>query len=256
MGSNSCGAGWMVMVRFFCSDLHEQMEVVKLDREEAHHARVMRIRESDTVFVLTGRGLEITGTIHFRRSNDVYIQVSSARQVDRMSKFCILGLAMPECRNTLAKIIRSAVELGVTGVCLLITHYSGFRKTGDVVKYMTRLKSIMISACKQSGQLWLPSLPDPMDLKEFFASLPKDVSIYVGWEPELNGSQSELKSDPQTRSGFAWIIGPEGGWSPEDLSVIQSSKPICIRFGTATLTMHVAAIAGLAALKTHVSMWN
>ncbi len=243
------------VMRFYSINADIQSDFIKLEREEAHHARVRRLRENDKVSVINGKGLECTGHIHFCQSGEVYVKAQEIRQIERASKRCILGVAVPECRNTAALVIKSAVELGITDLCLLITRYSGFRKTGNVNKFMTRWKKIMISACKQSGRLWLPHLPNPMELNEFYSCVPHDIMICVGWEPGLSDSVNDLPHIENSGSDFAWVVGPEGGWSIEDQTVIREWKPLYIQFGSGTLTTAVAVIAGLAALKTRFDGW-
>lgn len=245
------------MIRFFNFDASEVDTIVRLDASESHHARnVLRLREGEHVGVLNGKGLEITGILEFEGKRHALVRTREVRYVEKPANSCILGFAVTESRDTDALIIRNSVELGVTGICNLISRYCGFRKSGDKNKFIQRRHRILTGACKQSGQLWLPEMTGPMPLEDFLEGLPDNIRVFAGWEPGLEDTEWIQSAVPESPEGFAWIVGPEGGWSREDLNVMKTWGTLFIRLGSNTLTTPVAAVSGLAALKTSIGDWK
>jgi 16S rRNA (uracil1498-N3)-methyltransferase len=245
------------MIRFFNSDMSANDTIVRLDAAESHHAKnVLRLREGECVGVLNGKGLEITGTLEFEGKRHVKIRTRGVRYVEKPVKSCILGFAVTESRDTDALIIRSSVELGVTGICNLISRYCGYRKCGDTDKFIRRRHRILTGACKQSGHLWLPELTGPLPLEDFLEGCRNTVRVFAGWEPGLGEMVLNHSAFPESSDGFVWVVGPEGGWSREDLNIMKTWGVFFIRLGTHTLTTPVAAVAGLAALKTSIGDWR
>ncbi len=244
-------------MRFYCSQIPETQDFLLLSKEEAHHARrVLRLEHGQSVIVLDGKGHEATGILEFPDPGTALVRILSRRNVDCISQHRILGIAVPENRDTLALIVRSAVELEVTQIVFLITRFSGVRMSGNVEKYMDRWTKSMIAACKQSGRLWFPAIRGPANLDPFLRSLPQNLAVCVGWEPALEGIPEDVSEIPMAVNGFVWIVGPEGGWSKDDRSVLAGFKVHCIRLGHLTLTSHVATIAGISALRTMFRDWS
>ncbi len=230
--------------------------MIKLDSTESHHAKnVLRLRNGEHVRVLNGKGLEIEGLLEFKSGQNASVNVLSARYLDKLTKTCILGFVATENRDTDALIIRSAVEIGVAEIYVLISQYTGYRQSGNKNKFMERRYKIMVGACKQSGQLWLPKIAGPMKLEEFFDDLQDSVPAFVGWEPDLGMMEKAQPPLQAPSDGFAWIVGPEGGWSPLDISVLEKRGVTFMSLGSSTLTSPVAAIAGLTALKICFEDW-
>jgi len=244
-------------MRFFCADMPETPNVIVLDRKESHHLRrVVRLREGHLVKVINGCGTEALGAVRFRDEHTVIVEVQSIRFVGKPDTHCILGCAVPENKDTMAAIIRYAVELGVSSISLIASRYSGVRKSGNIIKYMDRWQNVMIGASKQCGALWLPTIQDPVALDVFFESLPAGVCHFVGCEPGIESDPVCLDDMLPCNAGISWIVGPEGGWSPEDRDLIKLFKPYYLQVGSLTLTSQVAAVTGLAILKTHFRLWH
>lgn len=202
-----------------------------------------------------GLGTEAIGRLVFSGSGSVHVEIETIHYFERKGPYSIVGLAIPDNRDALSKAIRSVVQLGVDRISLLTTCYCGLRKSTNVMRYMDRWRKAIIAAGKQCGRRWLPDLTGPEDLQEFFTTIPEDIDVYIGGEPGLTGLQWESVGRPDELSGFAWIVGPEGGWSREDCRVMNRWNPHYIQLGNLTLTSEVAAITGLAVLKTLLGIW-
>ncbi|MGB3975276.1 MAG: RsmE family RNA methyltransferase [bacterium] len=242
--------------RFFNPETVAEDEVIYLDTAESHHARnVLRLRQGEQVQVLNGKGLEVTGILEFKSGRNAQVKKLTVRYLDKPEKPCILGFAATDNRDSDALIIRSAVEMGVTEISVLISQYAGFKQSGDTNRFLERRHKIMVGACKQSGRLWLPEITGPMKLEDFLDSVSKSVQVFAGWEPGLGKSMPSFLPSQIQQKGFAWIVGPEGGWSSSDVSILDKKGVSLISLGSSTLTSPVAAIAGLAALKVIFDDW-
>lgn len=244
-------------MRFFCVDTASGKNPVQLDSDESHHIRrVLRLKHDQPVTLFDGMGTEASGTLILPESGPASVQILTSRFYQQDSNQCIAGVAIPDNRDALALMIRSLVQLDVSRITLLESRYCGVKKAGNIARYMERWKGAVLAASKQCGRRWFPVFTGLMDLESFFRSLPDGLPTYVGWEPVLNGIPDDVSSLKPRPEGFAWIVGPEGGWSEEDWLVMSRWNPSRLRFGNLTLTSEVAAIAGISALKTQFGCWR
>lgn len=105
--------------------------------------------------------------MEFKSGRNAQVKKLTVRYLDKPEKPCILGFAATDNRDSDALIIRSAVEMGVTEISVLISQYAGFKQSGDTNRFLERRHKIMVGACKQSGRLWLPEITGPMKLEDF-----------------------------------------------------------------------------------------
>ena len=54
---------------------------------------------------------------------------------------------------------------------------------------------------------------------------------------------------------IVWIVGPEGGWSEKEISLLDRQNICKVRMGSLTMTTRVAAVSGFAALLAGLKYW-
>ncbi len=219
--------------RFFCALLPETVEVI-LDGPEAHHlAKVMRLPVGERVALFNGVGIVATADITAIGKRHVTLTVCE-RQTFPPPPSLTLAVAVPK-GDRFDWLVEKATELGVARLIPL-------RTTRGVVDprdtKLDRLRQLIIEACKQSRRPWLMELAPVQD----FSSL-------------LTTPSPLLLADP---SGVIWreewqrvsvhedtiiAIGPEGGWTEEELAAATVAGVKRIALGDNILRIETAAIA-------------
>jgi 16S rRNA (uracil1498-N3)-methyltransferase len=219
--------------RFFIdSDLN--LPSVHLEGDEFHHlARVMRLSPGETIELVNGKGslatAEIASLHHSRAEMTILSHHTAPPSSD--SLILALGLTRP---STLEWTVEKATELGATHLLL----FPADRSEKQSPPRTSRLHTIIISALKQCGRLFLPTLEFRPPLRQWE---PPSGTLFFGdlspTAPHLQGPFS---------SAITFFIGPEKGFSPAELDLLSQT------FHARGISLHAnilrAETAALAAL--------
>ena len=222
--------------RFHVANLPET-GLVTVDAAEAHHIiHVLRGAVGDIVELFDGCGLAVSAEITSVRRRDVELRIITARREARPARGIILGTAVPK-GDRFDWLIEKATELGVTRIVPLVT-------TRSVVdprdSKLDKLRQTVIAACKQSGRNHLLELSPVTAWNDFVTG---DVSNHASFIAHPGPGAAPMTSS--LLSGHAIIvfaIGPEGGFTDDEvaLAVAYGAKPISL--GPLTLRIETAAL--------------
>jgi 16S rRNA (uracil1498-N3)-methyltransferase len=145
-------------------------------------------------------------------------------------------------------IIEKAVELGVQRLIPIAAQRSVLKLTGDRLdKRLLHWQGIVISASEQCGRNRLMQILPPQNLEQ--ALTIKDLGLVLLCDPaaEEDLSATLLKQQAAVHASVSFLIGPEGGWSNEELQTTRQSKVSSVRFGQRVLRSETAGLALVAA---------
>jgi 16S rRNA (uracil1498-N3)-methyltransferase len=111
---------------------------------------------------------------------------------------------------------------------------------------LARYQAICVSAIRQSRQLYLPQIDPPAELVKFLAAPHAGVRILADCGPQT--PPLRLMAGPPAAEDVTVLIGPEGGWSPEEIAQARQREFQPARLGSSTLRVETAAIAITAAI--------
>jgi 16S rRNA (uracil1498-N3)-methyltransferase len=211
-----------------------------LDESEVHHLKVRRAREDEGVEVLDGAGLTGTGVL-VREGAKWLVDIRSAERKPAEPELTLAVAAGDRERFTW--MAEKAVELGVTRLVPLKTE----RTTGVASRvkqsHSEKLRRVVLEATKQCGAVWAPTVEQPIDISEFLAgSLPGN-----GWLADPAGvvPAADVDDTPLTI-----LVGPEGGFSPEEREAILAAGYQAVSLGLNTLRFETAALVAAAIAST------
>ena len=213
--------------RFFNPDLTSG----KLSPEEAHHAvDVLRLRSGDSAAIFDGKGSEARVRLTQVSAEEVSYQTLSTSRTPPLPCRIRFGQALIKPAG-MDLLIQKLTELGVTEIWPIASERSVPKPSGEK-RISTRWDSIALSACKQSGQNWLPKIHEAAPLDHFLAS------------PDPAPLPTLLASARQNGKPLALdlLIGPEGDFTPSELGRARSAGfqpaslgPLVLRSETASL---------------------
>lgn len=216
-----------------------------LDRDDAHHlGRVLRLRPGAEVCATDGQGgwrsttfaggerLEPAGEVRHEPRPELLLTVAFAPvKGDR-----------PEL------VVQKLTEVGVDRIVPLVTSRSVVRWDGDrAAKQMERLRRVAQEACGQSRRLWLPEIGLGDAAPHDAPVTPAALLVGVGAAGTAVAEPGGGALAPGVRTV---LVGPEGGWSPEELAETSARGAGRCTLGPHVLRAETAAIVAGALLVT------
>ncbi len=219
----------------------------RLSGAEAHHlAHVMRAKLGDEVVVFDGSGAEFVARVEHLGRSEVELSVVARHPIDRESCVAItLGVALPK-GDRRRWLVAKAVELGVARLVPLKTARSQDRESSDA---SARLRQAVIEASKQCGRNRLMEIAPPQKLSDYLAAASDAPRLLA--QPGARSFRSTLDEIAATgaRPGaIALAVGPEGGFSPDELGVARDHGWRRVGLGQRILRVETAALALAAAV--------
>jgi 16S rRNA (uracil1498-N3)-methyltransferase len=168
--------------------------------------------------------------------------VVSFSGVDRESPLITtLALAMIKA-DKMDFAIQKAVEMGVNFIQPLYTKRSVVTlKANRQEKKLAHWQGVIKAACEQSGRTVIPQLSVPMTLESWLNHSSTALRLVM-----LPNHSPQMKSlDAIEPKHVALMVGPEGGFTEQEVDLLLSFDVTAIQFGARILRAETAAIAGL-----------
>lgn len=237
------------MPRFYCSPPLPSFGSFDLPADAAHHAaRVLRLREGDSVQIFDGLGGECHGVISELSGKRVVIGDMVAVDSDRESPLRVLLAQSLSSSEKMDWVIQKATELGVTEIQTIDTERSVAKLSAErAAKRLEHWQQVAISSCEQCGRNRLPKIHAPLDIMAWLQQMRNlgDTKFIL-----LPQGATSLHAQARPQGRVVLLIGAEGGFTQAE----SESALLCgftpIRMGARVLRTETAAIAGLAALQT------
>ncbi len=232
--------------RFHAENLAAGTRVVLGGDEGRHLAAVMRAQTGDTVTLFDGSGAEFTGRIVEIGKRAVTLEVIGRHEIDRELALALtLAVALP--RGERQKwLVEKATELGVSRLVPLATERGVAAATNAATE---RLARQVIEASKQCGRNRLMEIGQPVAAAKFFASA-STGAVRLLADP-TGQPLSDLVHLPPTNRQWLIAVGPEGGFTAEELAGAQSTGWQVVSLGPRILRVETAALALAAWVALH-----
>jgi len=231
---------------FFCEALVEAGGRVQLSPEESRHVGgARRYRTGDALWLFDGQGTVARGTLLDTAKTGAIVAIEERWHDIAGVPALHLGCALPK-GDRLSILLDMATQLGMTS----FTPLECERSVTLTVKH-NRLARICLEACKQSRQSFLPTLHDtatPVDFARHALATGSDVWIAHG-AAEAKPVASLLADLAPRPIALSLLVGPEGGFSAEEIDAISRLGGQCVSLGSSVLRIEAAAIAVLAAIR-------
>jgi 16S rRNA (uracil1498-N3)-methyltransferase len=143
-------------------------------------------------------------------------------------------------------VVRDLAMMGAAGIQPVVSTRSESSLTALARAHRgERWQRIAVSSVKQCGRAVLPEIASPLMLEDWLGR-PRPGATLVLVEPSA-GVGRTLLDIPRTAE-VALLVGPEGGWTPAELSMMNAASVSSISLGGRTLRADTAPLVALAAL--------
>ncbi|HEX4782821.1 MAG TPA: RsmE family RNA methyltransferase [Candidatus Sulfotelmatobacter sp.] len=205
-----------------------------------HLIRVLRARHGQEFDIVTGPVVR-RGRILTIRDNRVEFEL--AEEIPASPTLALTLLLSIFKFDRMEWAIEKCTELGVVRIVPVIARRTDAHLAAASEKRGDRWRRIALQAAEQSRRTTPPEISAPMSLQEA-AVQPVALRIVLA-ESERQTLLSDLLTS-YVQGEVALAIGPEGGWTEEELSLFQKSGWFCASLGSTILRAETAAIAAVA----------
>lgn len=216
---------------------------VAIGDDDDHHLRtVLRLRAGDAVLVSDGRGRVWPGELG---GAGTVVVAGPQRAIPPRRPQLHVVQALPKGRR-MDEVVRSLVELGVERVAPV----SSARTVRELdarkaAREHDRWRAVARAAAAQARRAWLPDIDPPTDLATALQHVDGGgVVPHVGAPTGLADAAEGLRD----RGTVAVAIGPEGGWSDDEVASLEAAGLTPVSLGDTVLRTEHAAFATCAAL--------
>lgn len=217
------------------------------DAAARHLVQVLRMQAGEPLTVFNGEGGEYAATLIEAGRRTAKIRVERFAVVSREAPLAVtLGQAIAKGER-MDFTLQKSVELGVTAIQPLLSARTVVRLDGERwEKKLEHWRGVVSGAAEQSGRTHLPPVAAPLELAAWLDTLPPEALKLI----LAPGAATSFKQIPKPGAGVCLLVGPEGGFSPEEIALAEQAGFIATLLGPRVLRTETAGLAALAALQT------
>ena len=139
--------------------------------------------------------------------------------------------------------IEKATELGAARITPVLARRTEKHLAQAAAKRVERWRRIVREAAQQSRRSDVPAVDEPMQLKAALATVTAERKLLLAETEQENTLRAALEGEV---ASVALAIGPEGGWTAEEMALFSENGWKSVTLGPRILRAETAAIAGLA----------
>jgi 16S rRNA (uracil1498-N3)-methyltransferase len=223
------------MQLFYNASINESTETFSFDKEESKHIiKVLRKKDGDILFVTNGLGFLFKTEIILASDSKCTVQMVSFDKAPTTNFKLHLAVAPTKMNDRYEWFLEKATEIGIHEITPIICD----RSERKVIN-KERFEKILLSAMKQSNELFLPKLNPAISFKEFVKQKNKGLQLIAHCEET---DKKTLKSILQSNTDVTVLIGPEGDFSEKEITLALDQNYVPVSLGNTRLRTETAAV--------------
>ena len=226
----------------FFSNFKSNDKYIVIDEIDSKHiTRSFRKNIGDRVIITNGTGYLCNAEI-VEMGKKIKVKIKSIEKFE--SSIYSVHIAISPLKNTsrFEWFVEKATELGVNQITPLICKYSEKKKVN-----IDRLDRILISSLKQSNQFFKPIINSIKDFEDFIINN-EDEKLMANLK-----TSNKINGQLFTQKNICLMIGPEGGFSNQEIELAKKHNIKQITLGKSRLRSETAAIYGLSVIKSIIN---
>ncbi|MCK9203260.1 MAG: 16S rRNA (uracil(1498)-N(3))-methyltransferase [Bacteroidales bacterium] len=205
------------------------------EEESRHCVKALRLKNGDQIRITDGLGRFYLGRLADTDPRGTLVEIIKYDQVPPLHSWKLhIAIAPTKNIERFEWFLEKATEIGINEITPLICEHS----ERTAVK-LPRLEKVVISALKQSLGAWLPTLNEAQYFTDFIQQ-DHPGQRFIAWCE--TGGGSELSRICQMNTDTVILIGPEGDFSPAEISLAKQTNFIPVSLGKRRLRTETAGI--------------
>jgi len=211
-------------------------------RAARHVANALRMRVGAALTLFTGTGGEYSATLAHIDRRDVVVRVERHDPIERESAHAATLVQSLIAAEMMDFVVRKAVELGAAAIVPVQAARSQAIAADRAERRVAHWRQIAIAACEQCGRNRIPNVSPIVMLVEWIDAQ-ADAAVIL----DVDAKRS-LAAQTATAPPRAIAVGPEGGFTADEVQRATSRGAVAVHLGRRVLRAETAAIAALATL--------
>lgn len=237
----------MAISRFYCATPLAPDTTMELPAALAHHAvRVLRLKTDTEIILFDGHGGQYAATL-IVDGKKAYASLGRHEAIEAELAGDITLVQGMASGDKMDWVIEKAVELGAARVLPLAAQRSVLQLSGERLnKRLEHWRRISQAASEQCGRNRLMEVAAPQTLQQYLTTPPPHPASVLFCHP--GGTQTLAQAAQAAGNTLALVVGPEGGWSEEELALAKKHQLTTAGFGNRILRTETAGLALIAAV--------
>lgn len=252
---------WGNMNRYFVDPWEIKDDTILISDEDdiKHIARVLRLKAGDRLEVSDKEKFEYEGEITGIHPDEITVKILNKQKFSREPRIKVtLYQGLPK-HGKMEVIVQKSVELGVHSIVPMYTERTVISGRQKNDKKSERWNRISMEAAKQCKRGIIPEVKESIDFHAMIKELGKHDTVIFPYENESMVTIKDVlrKRGPEDLwidRDLALIIGPEGGFSNEEASLIVKNGGVSVSLGKTILRTETAGPAALAMLSYELEL--
>ncbi len=220
---------------FYKEDIDSTATEVVLDEDTSKHmVQVLRMQNKELLQLTNGKGDLFTAEMLDNNRKKCTVKILAVQHIKRTAAKITLAISLIKNNNRFEWFLEKATEIGISNIVPLICE-----RTEKTVFKSDRMKSILVSAMLQSQQSWLPILQEPAKFLSF-VNQPNSANKFIAHCENRDAKVQLLSHQPFTDSTI--LIGPEGDFSPDEITIALQNNFIPVALGNTRLRTETAGV--------------
>ena len=223
------------MQLFYNSDIKQGDVTFFFDKEESKHiVKVLRKKESDTIFITNGLGFLFESKIILASEKKCEVKITKETFQEPDKFYTHIVVAPTKMNDRLEWFLEKATEIGIHEITPIICDHSE-RK----VYKIDRAEKIIQAAMKQSLHYYIPKINEPISFSQFVKSN-SDGQKFIAHCEETD--KKSFKNEVNKDKKVTILIGPEGDFSIKEINLAIENEFIPVTLGNTRLRTETAAL--------------
>lgn len=209
---------------------------------------VLRMKPGEEISLFDGSGREYTARIEDLSCERVLASILDIRWPETESSVCVTVVLSLLKGDRTELVLQKCTELGAAGFVLMRAQRTVPKvEESRLQRRFERWQAVVREAAEQSGRVRLPEISGVYEFREAVRRVSNNCQVLIAWEQEGSQLLAEVVRNIP-RGNIAYVVGPEGGFAPDEVDYAVEVGAITVSLGPRTLRSETAAIAGTAIL--------
>lgn len=242
----------MTVPRIFFPGSVREGELCELGEQTLRYIKsVLRMKKGESLILFDGAGWEYEAAIKTFLDDRVSIEVLKKNRIPEKAVKISLFQALPKATK-MDFIVQKAAELGADRIISFQSARTVPRLSQDKARgKISRWRSIAQEASRQCGRADIPEIRGIVSFEEMLACSEGQSLKIILWEEESKRNIKEILRDEKYAGAndISVVIGPEGGFSREEIERAADKGFISATMGKNILKVETAVLAILSIIQ-------